>query len=77
VQLRIHEVRQLRHMTLEALGARIGRAPHTVWGYENGRIHVPGHILFLIAQALDVSADYLLGLTDTLPQEPREPPRSL
>lgn len=35
-----------------------------IWRYENGKNDPTGEVIVSIAQALDISADWLLGLTD-------------
>ncbi len=64
---RIRQKRQELSMTQEALAAAIGTSQKQVSRYENGDNDPTGDVLRHIAEALDVSVDWLLGLEDTDP----------
>ena len=48
----------------ESLAELLGIGNRQIWRYENGETEPDGDTVARISQALEVSADYLLGLTD-------------
>ena len=64
--VRLRLARRARHMKQTELGRKLGLKPSSIAHLESGRT-LPGvPNLFLIAQALEISTDFLLGLEDTL-----------
>ena len=61
---RLREVRKQRKMTQEQLGKRVDVTKVSISCYENGSRMPDVETLEKIADALDVSVDYLLGRTD-------------
>ena len=62
---RIQEVRLRRKLTQKELAGRIGRhSPQMISRIERGHSNVSADSLLAVAKALDVSVDYLYGLTD-------------
>ena len=60
----IKELRTELGMTQTQLADKIGSVQCTIAQYENGSSKLSVDILMNVAQALETSADYLLGLTD-------------
>lgn len=60
---RIREVRQLRKMTAETLAEKIGFATESLRHIEGGTSKPSLQALFRIAVVLNVSMDYLTGLS--------------
>ena len=55
---------EIRDYTTQKLATKIYTSPHTISMYRCGK-RMPGpEVLCLIARELDVSTDFLLGLTD-------------
>jgi len=61
---RIRNARLLRGYTQEEFAEVLGMSKNQVSRYERGSNDPTGESLIKIAQALDVSVDYLLGLSD-------------
>ncbi len=61
---RIREIREGRGMSQTELAQRCGLGEKGIWRYENGQGDPSADILTRIARELDISADYLLGLSD-------------
>ncbi|MDE5911453.1 MAG: helix-turn-helix domain-containing protein [Clostridia bacterium] len=61
---RLNEIIYEKQMTQSLLAKKIFLTQSTVSRYCNGNIMPPIDILVSICKELDVSADYLLGLTD-------------
>lgn len=61
---RMKQVREALHYTQEELAERAGLQTLQIWRYESGKSKPNSDVLSKIAQALNVSADFLLGLTD-------------
>jgi transcriptional regulator with XRE-family HTH domain len=61
---RLKHARQLVGHTQESLAQLIGKDVKQLWRWESGKVVPSADILVDIAVALDVSADYLLGLSD-------------
>ena len=70
---RVREVRERLGMTQEKLAQQVEIERNTLWYIEAGRTkHPRADQVAALAQALHVSADYLLGLTDD-PRPPKRP----
>jgi transcriptional regulator with XRE-family HTH domain len=61
---RFRDLRLRSNLTHEELAEMLGLGVAQIWRYENGKTDPSGTILSRIASAFNVSADYLLGLTD-------------
>lgn len=61
---RLRATRELRGLTQDELAELIGTPPLQINRYENDKTEPKGDMVARIAIALQVSADYLLGLTD-------------
>jgi transcriptional regulator with XRE-family HTH domain len=61
---RLRELREAHGYSRERFAAEIGVGTAQVARYERGENDATGDILARIAQFFNVSADYLLGLTD-------------
>jgi len=61
---RMRERRKKKRLSMEKLGKLLGVATSTVAGYESGFRNPSLETLAAIATHLDVTTDYLLGLTD-------------
>lgn len=61
---RLKEIRQKRGITQEALAKSVSISPSSISLYERGIREPNLNMLISIAKALDVSTDYLLGLTN-------------
>lgn len=66
---RIHNIIDDREITQTELAKAIGIKMPRLNNYMTGQAKFPSEIIMKIAAALDISADYLLGLTDT-PERP-------
>ena len=64
MKMRIKEARERAGYTQTELAARIGVAPNTFCGYENGLHDPKSKFLTKIAAECNTSIDYILGLTD-------------
>lgn len=53
-------------MTMQQLAKKSGLTPATLSRYINGQRHARADKLVAISRALNVSVDYLLGLTDDM-----------
>lgn len=62
---RLKSARESSGKTIESLSELLGVSRMSVWNYENGRAEPRYAILSKIASILGVSADYLLGLSDS------------
>jgi transcriptional regulator with XRE-family HTH domain len=63
---RMREMRHARKMTANELGHICNLNVRHIYRLEsNQRPHIWGTTIALVAHALDISADYLLGLSDT------------
>lgn len=60
---RLREVREARHLSQRELAALCGFGENQIHRYENGG-NLNADTLAVLAKHLDVTADYLLGLTD-------------
>ena len=61
---RIREVRKEKGITQAKLAKKIGMEQTQYSRYERGENEIKVNVLIDICKALDVSADYILGLTD-------------
>ena len=61
---RLKEIRQKRGITQDALAKRVSISPSSISLYERGIREPSLNMLISIAKELDVSTDYLLGLTN-------------
>ena len=68
---RLKQLRQLRGHTQESLSEMVGLGNKQIWRYESETTYPDGETIALLAQALETSTDYLLGLTDD-PAPPTE-----
>lgn len=71
MEMKIKEARERAGYTQTELAARIGVAPNTFCGYENGLHDPKSKLLCKIASECNTSIDFLLGLTDD-PSSPSE-----
>ena len=62
--LRLREVRKAAGLTLKELGDRIGVTEGTVSHYEKGTREPSKGVLMALAEVLNVSTDYLLGIEE-------------
>ena len=62
---RIRSSRREKNISSEVLTEKIGIAVESLWHIENGARNTSLQTLCNIAEALDVSVDYLLGRSDT------------
>ena len=61
---RIREVRKERGLTQEKVARRMNMTQTQYSRYERGENEIKVNVLVDLCQALDISADYLLGLTE-------------
>lgn len=61
---RLKLAREKAKHTQASLAEVMGTNPRQVWRWEAGENEPSGEIVARLAQALDVSSDYLLGLSD-------------
>lgn len=61
---RIKELREEKSLYQKQLGDKIGVAQSVISKYERGEATPSYEVLFKLAQVLDTTTDYLLGLTD-------------
>ena len=59
----ISECRKRLGLTQDELARKLGKSVKTVQRYESGTVDLPISILAEIAEALDVSVNYLIGYT--------------
>lgn len=67
--VRLRLARKARHLRQVELARMLGLKPSSIAHLEGGRSLPNLANLFLIAQALEISTDFLLGLEDTLNHE--------
>lgn len=63
---RLRELRLEKMYSQKALAAILGVSKQNISDWENKKSETNFEMLIKIAKALDVSSDYLLGLTDDL-----------
>lgn len=61
---RLKQIRIYRGHTQESLAELLGIGNRQIWRYENGETEPDGEMIARIARALDITTDYLLGLSD-------------
>jgi transcriptional regulator with XRE-family HTH domain len=61
---RLHTVRRRQNLSQSDLAAKSGVTVTTISGIESRRVDVRGSTLRVLAQVLEVSTDYLLGICD-------------
>jgi len=71
--VRIKLLREEAGLTQSQLAEAINVGVAQIYRYENDKTDPSSHVLYLLAQLFDVSADYLLGITDS--RTPSEPSR--
>jgi transcriptional regulator with XRE-family HTH domain len=64
MKLKIKEARERANLTQTELASRIGVAPNTFCGYENGLHDPKSGLLIKISKECNTSIDFLLGMTD-------------
>lgn len=70
---RIRDIRKERGLNQDQLAELASLNRVTIAKYESGRVEPGAHALSRIADALDVSADVLLGRTDEVRPAPESP----
>lgn len=63
---RLRDIRRQRRITMKQLGESIGLAESTISQYETGKRQMDYETLQAVCRHLNISSDYLLGLTDLL-----------
>lgn len=63
---RLKPLRKSKHLTQEEMGKLLNCTGRHYQTIEYGQINVPSTTIIFLAKYFGVSADYLLGLTDTL-----------
>jgi len=61
---RIKEIREQLGLTQDELAERVGAETLQIWRWENNKNKPSADWIINLAEALSVSADYLLGLSD-------------
>lgn len=61
---RLRALREAQGLTQEELALEVGSSEPQIWRYEKSENEPRADVLMRIAQFFNVSADYLLGLTD-------------
>jgi len=64
ISQRIRLARKFKKLTQEQLASKVQTTKGTISNYENGYSTPSNEMIILLADTLDVSADYLLGRTD-------------
>lgn len=62
---RLRELREDRDMTLEDIGRKIGVSPQAVGRYETEARHLSDDLILTFCSLYGVTADYLLGLSNS------------
>jgi len=68
---RLKDLRETRGFTLEEVGKYIGKDKSTVLRYETGYVDIKRHIAIKLSELYQVSPTYILGWTDSLPEQVR------
>ena len=72
---RMKERRKALGYSVEDIAARLGKSPATVYRYESGDIEkLPGDLIAPLAEMLNTSPAYLLGLEEA---QPKATPRAI
>lgn len=61
---RLRLIRKENKLTQDELAEKIGVSKNTVWSWEHGRRNASAESVIRIALLFEVSADWLLGLSD-------------
>lgn len=61
---RLRALRESARLTQEELATEIGSSEPQIWRYEKGKSKPGADVLEKLARYFNVSADYLLGVTD-------------
>ena len=61
---RLRKVREAQQYTQDELAEKLGVAVLQIWRWESGKNEPSGEIVAQFAQILNVSTDYLLGVSD-------------
>lgn len=61
---RLRKAREAMNYTQEELASVIGSGSKEIWRYENGKSRPTSDTIAKIAQELNISSDYLLGISD-------------
>lgn len=61
---RIREIREYRGFSQELTAEKCDCSKTTIFKYENGIGKLSAEMIFNISRGLDISVDYLLGLSD-------------
>lgn len=67
---RIKELREDNDLTQKQVAERLDQHLTTYQRWENGTHEVPAHIVVLLCYLYNVSADYILGITDEYTVKP-------
>lgn len=62
---RLAQIREARRISQAELAEMVGLGMQQIYRYENGKTKPDGDVVARIAKVLEVSTDYLLGLTDS------------
>lgn len=62
---RLARIRELRRISQAELAEKVGIGMQQIYRYENGKTEPDGDVVARIAMVLNVSTDYLLGLTNS------------
>lgn len=66
---KLKAARKNKHWNQEEFGSRLDRSAGTISAYETGQKYPSTQTLVKICELLEVSADYLLGLSDNILQQ--------
>lgn len=61
---RIKECRKMKGLTQKQVSSEMGIVPQQYQTYENGRYELNYQQLIILCKILDVSSDYILGISD-------------
>lgn len=61
---RLRQLREEKKLTQLALAMKVDASQETISGYEIGKAMPPADMLVKLANALNTSVDFLLGITD-------------
>ena len=61
---RLKNLRTEKGLSQSALGAMIGVSNHAVYDMENGRRTTTMEKIYMLAEVLETTSDYLIGLSD-------------
>ena len=74
---RVADIREKAGLTQTQLGKKIGVSQRVIANWERKPVALRAEQLAALAEALGVSADYLLGRPDAKPPAPKGPPGKL